>query len=309
MGGKELLDDIVSEVGKCVVGNDEVIKLLTIALFSNGHVLLDGVSGIAKTLMAKTFANVIDLEFSRVQLTPDVTPSDIIGFYYYNQKIGDFVLKKGPIFANIVLADEINRTSPKTQSALLESMQEKTVTIDGNTFELPKPFMVIATKNPLEYEGVYSLPEAQLDRFMFKIDMNYPKKMHEIEVLKRKNKSFKCEVDKIISLQEFEDIMPKIQKVIVDEKIYEYIWRLVNATRTDPRLTHGASPRASESLLYASKAHAYFKNRDFVVPDDVKYFAKYIIPHRIKVSVDYELEEYDAKKVIHDIINKVEVPL
>ena len=219
MGGKELLDDIVSEVGKCVVGNDEVIKLLTIALFSNGHVLLDGVSGIAKTLMAKTFANVIDLEFSRVQLTPDVTPSDIIGFYYYNQKIGDFVLKKGPIFANIVLADEINRTSPKTQSALLESMQEKTVTIDGNTFELPKPFMVIATKNPLEYEGVYSLPEAQLDRFMFKIDMNYPKKMHEIEVLKRKNKSFKCEVDKIISLQEFEDIMPKIQKVIVDEKI------------------------------------------------------------------------------------------
>jgi MoxR-like ATPase len=309
MDGRELLNKILKEVGKCVIGNEEIIKLMAISLLARGHVLLDGVSGIAKTLMAKTFASTLDLKFSRIQFTPDVTPSDITGYYYYNQKTKNFKLRKGPIFTNILLADEINRTSPKTQSALLEAMQEREVTIEGKTFELPEPFMVIATKNPLEYEGVYTLPEAQLDRFLFKIDVSYPKKEHEIEVLKRKNKKYRCEVNRVISKDELDKVMEEVETVDVDEKIYEYIWRLVNATRTDYRLIHGASPRASEGLLFSSKALAYLSGRDFVILDDVKYLARYVLPHRVKVNPEYELEGFGAKEVVEEIINSVEVPL
>ena len=308
MNGSEFLKRIEKEMRRCIVGYDDVVILLTTAILSNGHVLLEGAPGLGKTTLAKNFCNIFGLNFSRIQLTPDTMPADIIGFYYFNQKKSEFELKKGPIFSNIILADEINRASPKTQSALLEAMQEGSVSIEGNHYELPKPFMVVATKNPLESEGVYALPEAQMDRFMFKVELNHPKQNVEFEMLKRKHDRNFWEAGKGISKDDLRLAIIGAKSVIVSDKILEYICKIVDLTRKDSRLLYGASPRASEHLLLASKSYAYLNGRKYVIPDDVKYLANYVIPHRIKIKAEYNLEGLSEKDIVKDIIGKIKVP-
>ena len=308
MDGKELYKQIESEMDKSIVGYKDVVKLLTIGMLSSGNILLEGYPGIGKTTLAKNFAGLFGLNFSRIQLTPDTMPSEITGFYFYNQKKSEFELRIGPIFTNVLLADEINRTPPKTQSALLEAMQERKITIEGNTMELPEPFIVIATKNPIEHEGVYNLPEAQLDRFMFKIDLNYMGSDDEVEMLKRKrNRRFR-ETYNIISERDLKLAMLKVKSVIVSDKIIYYIHNIISNSRNDSRLLYGASPRAAEYLMTASKACAYIEGRDYVIPDDIKYLAEYILTHRIKLKMEYEMEGLDEKKIIDEIINGAEVP-
>ena len=309
MDGKEFMKSLLEEVKKAVVGKEDVLELLTIALLSGGHVLIEGIPGVAKTTIAKAFANAIGLKFSRIQLTPDLLPADITGIYYYDQKTGEWTVKYGPIFANVVLADEINRAQPKTQSALLEAMQEKQVTIEGITHRLPEPFMVIATMNPLEHEGVYALPEAQLDRFMLKIEMGFPSKEEEIRLLTRKSRMDFGEVGPVVSREELLDLMKRAMDVTVSEEVIEYIYTLVSRTRADERLLFGASPRAGEHLLYAAKASAFLDGRDYVIPDDVKKVAIPVLSHRVILKAEYELEGLKARDVIEDIVKKTAVPV
>jgi MoxR-like ATPase len=308
MDGKELYKQIENEMDKSIVGYKDVVKLLTIGMLSAGNILLEGYPGIGKTTLAKNFAGLFGLNFSRIQLTPDTMPSEITGFYFYNRKKSEFELRIGPIFTNVLLADEINRTPPKTQSALLEAMQERKITIEGNTMELPEPFIVIATKNPIEHEGVYNLPEAQLDRFMFKIDLNYMGSDDEIEMLKRKQDRRFRETYNIISERDLKLAMLKVKSVIVSDKIIYYIHNIISNSRNDGRLLYGASPRAAEYLMMASKACAYIEGRDYVIPDDIKYLAKYVLTNRIKLKIEYEMEGLDEKKIIDEIINGAEVP-
>ena len=309
MDGKDFMNAILREVEKAVVGKEDVVELLTIALLSGGHVLIEGIPGVAKTTIAKAFSSAIGLKFSRIQLTPDLLPADITGIYYYDQKTGEWTVKYGPIFANVVLADEINRAQPKTQSALLEAMQEKQVTIEGTTHRLPEPFMVIATMNPLEHEGVYVLPEAQLDRFMLKIEIGFPPKEEEIQLLTRKSRMEFGAVNPVVTREELLDLMKKAMEVKVSEGIIEYIYNLVSKTRTDERLLFGASPRAGEHLLYAAKASAFLDGRDYVIPDDVKKVAVSVLSHRVILKAEYELEGLKAKDVVEDIVRETEVPV
>jgi len=309
MDGKEFIERLKREVSKEVVGKEEVIELLTIALLSEGHVLIEGIPGVAKTTIAKAFSSAIGLSFSRIQLTPDLLPADIIGVFYYDQKTGEWTTKKGPIFANVVLADEINRAQPKTQSALLEAMQERQVTIEGVTFPLPRPFLVIATMNPLEHEGVYVLPEAQLDRFMLKIEIGYPDKEEEMALLRRKSAGDFSAVEPIVSHEELTNLLENVKKVEASEAILEYIYSLISATRSDERLLFGASPRAGEHLLYASKAAAFLDGRDYIIPDDVKKVALPVLVHRLVLKVEYELEGVKVRDVLKDIIEETAVPV
>jgi len=302
------MEKLKKEVSKAVVGKEDVIELLAVALLSRGHVLLEGVPGIAKTTIAKAFANAIGLSFSRIQLTPDLMPADIIGSVIYDQKTSEFRVRKGPIFANVVLADEINRATPKTQSALLEAMQEGQVTIEGNTFPLPKPFLVIATMNPIEYEGVYNLPEAQLDRFMMKIQIGYPDKDEELLLLKRKEKGEFNTVGKIVDAKEVLSLIEEASMVKASEAILNYIYEISTRTRTDERVLLGASPRASEHLLFASKALAFLRGRDYVIPDDVKEIAVYVLAHRIKIKAEYEIDGLKAEDLVREILDEIEVP-
>jgi MoxR-like ATPase len=308
MEGKEFLEKLKEEIHKAVVGKDDVIELLAVALLAEGHVILEGIPGVAKTTIAKSFANAIGLKFSRIQLTPDLLPADIIGSTYYDQRSGEFKIRKGPIFANIVLADEINRAQPKTQSALLEAMQEGQVTIEGYTIKLPKPFLVIATKNPLEHEGVYILPEAQLDRFMIQIKVGYPDKEEELNLLKRKDLLQFSEVSQIINLREVGSLIEKAKKVKTSDPVLEYLYEIITSTRKDERLLVGASPRAAEHLLYAAKALAFLRGRDYVIPDDIKEMAVPVLSHRILVRAEYELEGVKGEDVIKEILDEVEVP-
>ncbi len=308
MNGKVFLEKLKKEVSKAVVGKENVIELLAVALLSKGHVLLEGVPGVAKTTIAKAFANAIGLSFSRIQLTPDLMPADIIGSVVYDQKTSEFRVRKGPIFANVVLADEINRATPKTQSALLEAMQEGQVTIEGNTYPLPEPFLVIATMNPIEHEGVYSLPEAQLDRFMIKIQIGYPDKSEELLLLKRKDKGEFNTVGKIMDAKEVLSLIDKASKVKASEAILNYIYEISKRTRTDERVLLGASPRASEHLLFASKALAFLRGRDYTIPDDVKEIAVHVLAHRIKIKAEYEIDGLKAEDLIKEILDEVEVP-
>jgi MoxR-like ATPase len=308
MDGREFMEKLKKEVSKAVVGKEDVIELLAVALLSRGHVLLEGVPGIAKTTIAKAFANAIGLSFSRIQLTPDLMPADIIGSVIYDQKTSEFRVRKGPIFANVVLADEINRATPKTQSALLEAMQEGQVTIEGNTFPLPKPFLVIATMNPIEYEGVYNLPEAQLDRFMMKIQIGYPDKDEELLLLKRKEKGEFNTVGKIVDAKEVLSLIEEASMVKASEAILNYIYEISTRTRTDERVLLGASPRASEHLLFASKALAFLRGRDYVIPDDVKEIAVYVLAHRIKIKAEYEIDGLKAEDLVREILDEIEVP-
>ena len=309
MEGKEFMEMLKMEISKAVVGKEDVIELLTIALLSEGHVLIEGIPGVAKTTIAKAFSNAIGLKFSRIQLTPDLLPADIIGIFYYDQKTGEWTIKHGPIFANVILADEVNRAQPKTQSALLEAMQEKQVTIEGVTHKLPEPFLVIATMNPLEHEGVYILPEAQLDRFMLKIEVGFPDKGEEIRLLKRKSKDDFWEVNPIITREELLELMEKVKGVSVSDEIIEYIYSIVSNTRSDERLLFGASPRAGEHLLYAAKASAFLDGRDYVIPDDVKKVAPAVLAHRLLLKAEYELEGVTTKEIIREVLEETEVPV
>ena len=309
MEGKEFMEMLKMEISKAVVGKEDVIELLTIALLSEGHVLIEGIPGVAKTTIAKAFSNAIGLKFSRIQLTPDLLPADIIGIFYYDQKTGEWTIKHGPIFANVILADEVNRAQPKTQSALLEAMQEKQVTIEGVTHKLPEPFLVIATMNPLEHEGVYILPEAQLDRFMLKIEVGFPDKGEEIRLLKRKSKDEFWEVNPIITREELLELMEKVKGVSVSDEIIEYIYSIVSNTRSDERLLFGASPRAGEHLLYAAKASAFLDGRDYVIPDDVKKVTPAVLAHRLLLKAEYELEGVTTKEIIREVLEETEVPV
>ncbi|WP_457754633.1 AAA family ATPase [Thermococcus sp.] len=309
MEGKNFMERLKKEMSKAVVGKEDVIELLTIALLSEGHVLIEGIPGVAKTTIAKAFANAIGLSFSRIQLTPDLLPADIIGVFYYDQKTGEWKTKKGPIFANIVLADEINRAQPKTQSALLEAMQEGQVTIEGQTFALPKPFLVIATMNPLEHEGVYTLPEAQLDRFLLKIEIGYPDKNEEMLLLKRKSLGEFYDVNPIITHENLMKLIQDVKKVKASDAVLEYIYAIISRTRSDERLLFGASPRAGEHMLYAAKAVAFLDGRDYIIPDDVKKVAPHVLSHRMILKAEYELEGVNTSDVIKDILEEIEVPV
>ena len=309
MNGKEFLEKLKAEIHNAVVGKDEVIELLAVALLAEGHVILEGVPGVAKTTIAKSFANALGLKFSRIQLTPDLLPADILGTVYYDQRDGNFKIKKGPIFANVVLADEINRAQPKTQSALLEAMQERQVTIEGRTFPLEEPFLVIATKNPLEFEGVYALPEAQIDRFMIHIKVGYPDKEEELTMLARKDKGDFREVKQIFTRGQILRLINQVKKVKMSEEILRYLYEIISKTRKDERLLVGASPRAAEHLLYASKALAFLRGRDYVIPDDIKELAASILAHRLMIKAEYEIEGVKSEDVVREVLNEVEVPV
>ena len=302
------MEKLKNEISKAVVGREDVIELLTVALLAEGHILLEGLPGIAKTTIAKAFANAIGLSFSRIQLTPDLMPADIIGTVVYDLRTAEFKVKKGPIFANVVLADEINRATPKTQSALLEAMQERQVTIEGKTYQLPRPFLVIATKNPIEVEGVYKLPEAQIDRFMIRIKMEYPEREEEITMLKRKSRGEFSEVKRVVEGDELNLYIEKVKNVKVSDEVIRYIYEISARTRYDERVLLGASPRASEHLLFASKALAFLRGRDYVIPDDVKELALPVLAHRIKLKAEYEVDGLKGEDVIREIIEEVEVP-
>ncbi len=317
MNGRDFLKKIYDEMGKVIVGYRKEIKLITVSLLSEGHVLIEGPPGIGKTTLSKNFAQLLGLNFSRIQMTPDLLPSDIIGYSVYNLKIGETKFIKGPIVSNIVLLDEINRGSPKTQSALLEVMEEKAITIEGKQEPLVKPFMVIATMNPYESEGVYLLPEAELDRFMIKLYIDYPsnkgkKKGINIEknMLLRKHKNHISKVSKLFDRLQLLDIINYINTNIkVGECIIDYIAEIAYKTRSDERLDYGISPRVSEHLLYASKAMAYLNGRDYVIPDDVKHLCPYMLPHRMKINIDYEIDGLTTTDVVKDILNSTEIPI
>ncbi len=311
------VEKILDEAGKVIVGQRYMMERLLIGLLSNGHILLEGVPGLAKTLAVKTLSETIRTKFQRIQFTPDLLPADLIGTLIYNQKEGKFTTKKGPVFSNLILADEINRSPAKVQSALLEAMQERQVTIGENTFKLDDPFLVLATQNPIEQEGTYPLPEAQVDRFMLKLQVGYPNKDEELEIVRRQTRGQKQTVNPVISPEEIIHARQVVSEVYVDEKIEKYIIDIVFATR-EPKayglddlkglLTFGASPRASISLTQAAKAHAFLRGRGYVTPEDVRSIGMDVMRHRIILSYEAEAENMTTEDVIRKVLNRVEVP-
>lgn len=300
-----------AEIGKYLIGQHEMVDLLLIGVFCGGHVLLEGVPGIAKTLTAKVLAKTLSVDFSRIQFTPDLMPSDIIGTSVFNMKTSEFTFKKGPIFTNIVLIDEINRAPAKTQAALFEVMEERQITYDGTTYKLEFPFLVIATQNPIEQEGTYRLPEAQLDRFLFKVNLHYPTLEEEKEILTRFRSNSHIDFDQIKSIfsrEELQKIQDTVESVRLEDALVKYIAEITYETRIHGKLYLGGSPRASLSMMKASKAIAAMRGRDFVIPDDVQYVAFHVLNHRIILSPEAEMEGMDASIIIQEIIQKVEVP-
>lgn len=306
---REIAQDVLSEVSRVIVGNGEILQQLFIALLVNGHVLLEGVPGLGKTVMAKTFANSLGISYKRIQFTPDLLPADITGTKIFSQEEGTFVLQKGPVFANVVLADEINRSSPKTQAALLEAMAERQVTIEGETLPLEKPFIVIATENPVEMEGTYPLPEAQVDRFLFKLWLDYPEQDEEVEILRRQLGGESPTVDHVTAGDEILVAQKLINSVYIDERILKYIRDIVIKTRSHPQVALGCSPRASLVLMKASKARAAILGRKYVTPDDVRALIIVALNHRILLKPEAELEGLDVKAVIKNIIEEIPVPI
>ncbi|MDO9374973.1 MAG: MoxR family ATPase [Bacteroidota bacterium] len=306
------MDNIRAEIGKVIVGQHKMLDLLIIGLLCDGHILIEGVPGVAKTLTAKLVSKVIDVDFSRIQFTPDLMPSDVIGTSVFNPKEGDFYFKSGPIFSNIVLIDEINRAPAKTQAALFEVMEERQVTVDGFTHVMPFPFIILATQNPVEQEGTYRLPEAQLDRFIFKIDVQYPTLQEEIGILNnqhgRTQLQLLAEVEKVISPLAIQQFRETIHSVIVEPRLVEFIARIVYETRNNPALYLGASPRASLAILRASKAFAAMQGRDFVTPEDIKEMAPPVLRHRIILTPEKEMEGLTADDLIDSILKAIEVP-
>lgn len=304
--------NIRHEMNKVIIGQYKMLDLLLIGLLCDGHILIEGVPGVAKTLTAKLLAKIIDVDFSRMQFTPDLMPSDVVGTSVYNSKEGDFNFKSGPIFSNIVLIDEINRAPAKTQAALFEVMEERQVTVDGTTYEMRFPFIIVATQNPIEQEGTYRLPEAQLDRFIFKIDVKYPSLLEEIGILNsqhgKSQSALLNTVQKVLSPHELREYRNIIQSVIVEPKLIEFIAKIVIETRNNPALYLGASPRASLAILRASKANAAIKGRDFVTPEDIKEMAMPVLRHRIILTPEKEMEGITPDELIENILKAIEVP-
>ncbi len=309
---KEQIAAIKTELHKVIVGQEELIDLLLVSLISNGHVLIEGVPGLAKTLTAKLLAKTVQTGFSRIQFTPDLMPSDILGTSIFNNQTNNFEFKSGPVFSNFVLIDEINRAPAKTQAALFEVMEERQITIDGTTYEMEQPFLVLATQNPIEQEGTYALPEAQLDRFLMKITIDYPTLEQEIQLLhlEQSNEHFdKTSLLKpAINAQQLIEFQQLAQKVMIEPLLIQFIAQIVNNTRSHNFLYLGASPRASIAILNASKSFALINGRDFVTPDDIKYVAYYVLNHRLILAPEREMEGITIKDVVKQIIDTVEIP-
>lgn len=312
-----VVQQLLTEVRKVIVGQDYLIDRLLIGLFGNGHILIEGVPGLAKTLSVKTLSQAISTHFQRIQFTPDLLPADLIGTLVYNPKDGNFTTKKGPVFANIILADEINRAPSKVQSALLEAMQERQVTIGEHTFPLPDPFLVLATQNPIEQEGTYPLPEAQVDRFMMKLKITYPTRKDEKEILERMSAGKPIEVSTVLRPEDIIRLRKLVNDIYIDEKVKEYILDIVFATRkpenyrlesVKPLISYGASPRASIMLTVASKAHAFLKGRGYVTPEDVKQIGMDVLRHRVLVTYEAEAEEVTSETIVTKIFDHIEVP-
>ncbi len=306
---REIAQDVLSEVSRVIVGYGDILQQLFISLLVNGHVLLEGVPGLGKTVMAKTFAKTLGITFRRVQFTPDLLPADITGTKIFSQEEGTFVLQKGPIFANVVLADEINRSAPKTQAALLEAMAERQVTIEGETLILEKPFIVIATENPVEMEGTYPLPEAQVDRFLLKIWLDYPEQDEEVDIMRRQISGESPSVDKITNAEEILAAQRLVNMVYIDDRILKYIRDVILKTRNHPQIALGCSPRAGLTLMKCGKARAAILGRTYVTPDDVRALTVPALNHRILLKPEAELEGLDVNAVIKGIIEDIPVPI
>lgn len=313
----EFVDKITKEVSKVIVGQQYMIERLLIGLLANGHVLLEGVPGLAKTMAVKTLSSTIQTKFQRLQFTPDLLPADLIGTLIYDQKNGEFTTKKGPIFSNLVLADEINRSPAKVQSALLEAMMERQVTIGENTFPLDDPFLVLATQNPIEQEGTYPLPEAQVDRFMLKLSVGYPNKDEELEIMRRMTGKEVPAVKAVVKPRDVISARNLVNEVYIDEKVERYIIDIVFATRNPKEygldelqelISFGASPRASIFLHQAAKSHAFLRRRGYVVPEDIRAIGMDVLRHRVLVTYEAEAEEISSEDVVRKILNKIEVP-
>jgi len=312
------LKTLESEAAKVVVGQKGMIRRILIGLLSNGHILLEGVPGLAKTLTIKTLAELIDTDFNRIQFTPDLLPADLLGTLIYNQKNGEFNVKKGPLFSNIILADEINRSPAKVQAALLEAMQEKQITIGDTTYKLEEPFLVLATQNPIEQEGTYPLPEAQIDRFMLKLKVDYPTEAEEFEIIKRMaHPEPKFDIKPVVKKQDILDARKVVDEIYIDDKIFSYIVSLVMATRDPakaglpdlaPLIEYGASPRASINLALAAKANAFIHQRGYVTPDDIRAIGMDVLRHRVLVSYEAEAEEVTSEDMVQRIFEVTEVP-
>jgi MoxR-like ATPase len=311
------LQDLLAEVNKMMVGQEKLIERLLIGLLADGHILLEGVPGLAKTLAVSTLANAVQAQFQRIQFTPDLLPADLIGTEIYNPRTNEFTPHLGPVFANFILADEINRAPAKVQSALLESMQERQVTISGQTYPLPEPFLVLATQNPIEQEGTYPLPEAQVDRFMLKVIVDYPSRAEERIIMDRMTGIELPQIRPVIVPDDLLRARQMVQQIYVDEKIKEYVLDLVFATRyptrsgltdLEPLISFGASPRATIYLIMAARAHAFLKGRGYVTPEDIKQIAPDILRHRIVISYEAEAEEINSADIVQRILDGIEVP-
>ena len=311
-GLQQAVSNIKQEVNKIIVGQDDMIELLIAAILADGHVLIEGVPGVAKTLTAKLLSRTMSVDFSRIQFTPDLMPSDIIGTSIYNLKTTEFEFKQGPLFSNIILIDEINRAPAKTQSALFEAMEERQITVDGTTYHLAPPFIVLATQNPIEQEGTYRLPEAQLDRFLFKIEVTYPSLEKEIKILSdyhlRKDTVDVTTVHGVLNATQVKDYRGIVSNIHIDANLISYIAKIVNQTRNNSSLYLGASPRASLAILSGAKAIAAMRGRDFVTPDDIKFVATPVLKHRVMLTPEKEMEGITSNDIIKQIIEKIEVP-
>ena len=306
------LEQVKAEIGKVIIGQESMIEHLLVALLSNGHVLIEGVPGVAKTITAKLLAKTVDVGFSRIQFTPDLMPSDILGTSIFNVKNSEFEFKKGPIFSSFILIDEINRSPAKTQAALFEVMEERQITMDGKQYEMQEPFLVVATQNPIEHEGTYRLPEAQLDRFLFKINVGYPNLSEEVQIIKNQHENRLEDktdaVQKVISGTQLKTYQNLVKDVVVETQLLEYIAKIIVNTRENQFLYLGASPRASLALLTASKSFAAVRGRDFVTPEDIKEASYAVLRHRVMVSPEREMEGLTADEIIRQILEVIEIP-